>query len=123
MHSWSENDFISGSFSSQYEKSDRLQHLDDTTAIKVPPKKLPKPTKNAHRKAAKSKAKESYKSGKFGQKLPHPVPKSLFSFAALRPSAKKNPFTYGAKLISNRLGKKHFWSIAWIQLDHPEVLL
>ena len=31
--------------------------------------------------------------------------KSLFSFASLRPGAKKNPFTYGAKLISQRLGK------------------
>ena len=30
---------------------------------------------------------------------------SLFSFASLRPGAKKNPFTYGAKLISQRLGK------------------
>ena len=30
---------------------------------------------------------------------------SLFSFASLRPCAKKNPFTYGAKLISHRLGK------------------
>ena len=30
---------------------------------------------------------------------------SLFSFASLRPGAKKNPFSYGAKLISQRLGK------------------
>ena len=62
-------------------------------------------TKIAHRKAAKNKAKEQYKKGKFGQKLPPPVAKSLFSFSSLKPGAKRNPFTYGAKLISHRLGK------------------
>ena len=62
---------------------------------------MPKKPNSANKKAAKKK----YKSGKFGKKLPPPVAKSLFSFASLRPGTKKNPFTYGAKLISQRLGK------------------
>ena len=66
---------------------------------------MPKKYSAAYRKAAKSGAQKKYKSGKFGKKLPPPVAKSLFSFASLRPGAKKNPFTYGAKLISQRLGK------------------
>ena len=66
---------------------------------------MPKKYSAAYKKAAKSGAQKKYKSGKFGKKLPPPVAKSLFSFASLRPGAKKNPFTYGAKVISQRLGK------------------
>ena len=66
---------------------------------------MPKKLTAAYKKAAKSGAKKLYKAGKFGKRLPPPVAKSLFSFASLRPGAKKNPFTYGAKVISQRLGK------------------
>ena len=73
-----------------------------------PTKNGPKKPTAAYRKAAKSGAQKLYKSGKFGKKLPPPVARSLFSFASLRPGAKKNPFTYGAKLISHRLGKNFY---------------
>ena len=68
-----------------------------------PTKNVYKQSSAAYRKAAKIGANKKYKSGKFGKKLPPPVARSLFSFASLH--AKKNPFTYGAKLISHRLGK------------------
>ena len=98
--------WFSGSYSSQHEQFDGIQHFDESSNNKVPPtKNVPKKPSAANRKAAKSGAQKKYKSGKFGKKLPPPVAKSLFSFASLRPGAKKNPFTYGAKLISQRLGK------------------
>lgn len=56
--------------------------------------------------AAKAKFKKQFSrfSGNPSSKRVPSIAKALFSFASLRPGAKRNPFDYGAKLIGYRLG-------------------
>lgn len=113
-----------GSYSSQHEQFDGIQYFDESSNNKVPPtKNVPKKPTAAYRKAAKSGAQKLYKSGKFGKKLPPPVARSLFSFASLRPGAKKNPFTYGAKLISHRLEEEELRHKDFFQFTPPKSLV
>ena len=91
--------FISGSSSS-------------TSATK---KKNPSSPQISHRKA-----KEKLKNH-FGHKAPS-ITKSLFSFAAMRPGSKNNPFDYAKKLISYRLSHEIREGESYFEFTPPKKL-
>lgn len=59
----------------------------------------------------------------FGQHHPAPVSKSLFPFGAMRPGAKKGPFSYGAKLVSYRLAMEETQHQDYFALNAPKNLV